>query len=233
MSRIGGHIMNFGKDYAQLALSDDNERIQTLYFNWLCVLVHVDDYMGKSWYILAKILHDIEFYWTISNDDNRAADGVKLREIWLSNFKNEAEDLGVDVYVQADALSGACTIFEMMVGLATRIESDIMQRDGEGNRTWMWFWNMVHNLISDADLINCHWWHNGCNDEEITPKEANIIKEMVRRCLDREYEPDGTGGCLFPIFRSGIDRREVELWYQAQDWISDNFGDEIYDFDRR
>lgn len=220
MSRISNSIRAFcdGK-----ALSDDNERAQTLYFNWLCVLVHVDDYLGKQWYILAKILHDIEFYWTIPNDDNRAIDGAKLREVWLSSLKNEAEDLGVGIYIPMDALNGPCTMFEMLVGLASRIESDIMQEDCEGNRTWMWFWHMVDNLLFDAELLNCNWWKDMCHDDVITPFEDGVIKEMVRRCLDRDYEPNGDGGCLFPI-NSGIDiidRRDVELWYQAQHWINE------------
>lgn len=226
VSKITRHVHSFGD---AMAFSDDHERAQTLYFNWLCVLVHADDYMGKEWYILSKILHDIEFYWTVANDDNRAEDGVKLREVWRSSLKNEAEDLGVGLYVPLDALNGPCTMLEMMVALASRIESDMMQIDSEGNRTWLWFWYMVHNLLADADPRNCHWWHDTCHDETITPLEGSTIKEMVRKCLDREYEPDGSGGCLFPMIRSeACDRREVELWYQTNDWLNENFGHEIH-----
>lgn len=224
MSRIGKHVVHLGSSYEPL--SDENERAQTLYFNWLCVLVHADDYLGKEWYILAKTLHDIEYYWLIPNDDNRANDGIKLREVWLSTIKNEAEDLGVGTYIPLDALSGPCTMLEMMVGLASRIESDIMQRDDEGNRTWIWFWHMVSNLLGGENF-----WDGWYSDDVITPVEGNTIREMVRRCLDREYEADGFGGCLFPITQGAseaCDRREVELWYQAQDWITENFGDELY-----
>lgn len=226
MSRVGSHVVTMGND--PTCLCDENERAQTLYFNWLCVLVHADDYLGKEWYILAKILHDVEFYWTVPNDDNRASDGVKLREVWLSTLKNEAEDLGVGTYIPMDALKGPCTMLEMMVALASRLESDVMQNDTDGNRTWLWFWYMVHNLISDANNMDCHWWHKACTDDSITPDVANIIKEMVRICLDREYGVNGHGGCLFPLLNCLVDRREVEIWYQAQDWINENFGDEIH-----
>lgn len=232
MSRIGAKVRTFSNDST---LTDQYERAQTLYFNWLCVLVHIDDYYGKQWYILAKILHDIEFYWTVPNDDNRATDGVRLREVWLSTLKNEAEDLGVGFDVPPDSLNGPCSMFEMMVALASRIESDIMQSDELGNRTHIWFWYMIHNLLSDADLMNCHWWIDSTNDSSIQPLERDTIKEMVRHCLDRDYELDGRGGCLFPITRyetrvnewNCVDRREAELWYQAQDWISENFHGEI------
>lgn len=220
MSRISEKTVMFSSN--PRALSDENARAQTLYFNWLCVLVHADDYVGKEWYILAKILHDIEFYWTIPNDDNRASDGVKLREVWLANLRGEAEDLGVGLYIPNDALNGPCTMLEMMVGLASRIESEIMQVDEAGNRTWMWFWGMVKSLLWD-DVLMFY------SDDSIIPNGGDTIREMVRKCLDREYDSNGFGGgCLFPILNCAIDRKEVELWYQAQDWVSDNFGTEIY-----
>lgn len=222
MSRVGKNVVTFADGKA---LSDGNERIQTLYFNWLCVLVHADDYMGHEWYILAKTLHDIEFYWTVPNDDNRASDGVKLRSVWLESLKNESEDLGLSVYVPDDALNGPCTMFEMLVGLAVRIESDIMQNDNEGNRTWIWFWTMINNLLSEHN--DDGWWHTRYNDEAIS--SDSVIREMVRRCLDREYAPDGFGGCLFPLTnaKDGYDRREVEIWRQAQEWVCENFQDEL------
>lgn len=221
MSRLSNHIAGFGDNLGPL--TDDTERAQTLYFNWLCNLVRVDDYCCKKWYILAKTLHDIDFYWTIPNDDNRATDGVKLRSVWLSSIKNESEDLGVALYVPEDSLNGPCTMFEMMVALANRIESDIMQEDIAGNRVWIWFWGMVMHLLSDAIPNNCNWWYDACNDDAITPTEYNIIKEMVRKCLDREYEGNGRGGCLFPIMRNDTDRRSVEIWYQAQDWLNESY----------
>lgn len=221
MSKVGSNVVLLTGDDVKEALTDDRERAQTLYFNWLCVLVHADDYMGKEWYILAKTLHDIEFYWTISNDDNRATDGVKLREVWLTSLKNEAEDLGVGLYVPVDALNGPCTMLEMMVGLASRIESDIMQEDSEGNRTWQWFWYMVGNLLRDDNRKVTNWWWKACPDDAILPDKIDVIRERVRICLDREYKSNGTGGGLFPLDHDCSDRREIELWYQAQEWIKD------------
>lgn len=228
MSRVGTKVSVF-TDISNS--TDQYERAQTLYFNWLCVMVHIDDYLGKQWYILAKTLHDIEFYWSVNNDDNRATDGVKLREVWLTTLKNEAEDLGVSVDIPLDALNGPCTMLEMMIGLASRIESDIMQADRYGNRTQMWFWYMVHNLLSDANMDgcmwDCMWWIDKLRDDMALPDGLNAVRIMVIRCLDRDYEPNGRGGCLFPVNSYDVDRREVELWYQAQDWIGENFRAEI------
>lgn len=228
MSRVGARVM----DYIDASLcADPYERAQTLYFNWLCVIVHADNYADKKWYILAKTLHDIEFYWTVPNDENRATDGIKMREVWLSTLKSEAEDLGVVVDLPLDALNGPCTMFEMMVGLSSRIESDIMQRDDAGNRTSMWFWFMFHNLVSWYRDDN-QWWYRELHDDSITPYGRDVIKEMVRKCLDREYKPNGSDGCLFPVVTNAgdiVDRKDIELWYQAQDWVRENFSSELYD----
>lgn len=195
---------------------DEYERTQTLYFNWLCSMVHIDDYCGMSWYVLAKILHNIEFYWTVSNDDNRAADGIRLRQTWLNMMESEANDLGVGISVPLDALTGPCTVFEMMVALASRIESDIMQSDELGNRTSAWFWDMLYNLLWDYDITVFR-------DNEITTKAGAIVRRLITKLLDRDYDFNGNGG-LFPLGpNTDVDQREVEIWYQAQYWLVENY----------
>lgn len=197
--------------------SDEQERTQTLYFNWLCTMVHIDDYAGMSWYVLAKILHSIEFYWTIPNDDNRASDGIHLRDIWLGMMEAEANDLGIGLSVTPGALTGGCSVFEMMVALAIRIESDVMQSDELGNRTSAWFWDMIYNLLHGYQLVEFA-------DDTINSQHGDILTHVVMRMLDRDYEYSGQSGGLFPLKQSpDVDQRGVELWYQAQYWISENY----------
>lgn len=217
MSKIADKIQNLD---GRGPFKDDYERAQTMYFNWLCNIVHVDDYAGKTWYILAKILHNIEFYWTVSNDDNRANDGVRLRETWLNMMKIEAEDLGVGVGVPLDALNGGCSVLEMLVGLASRIESDIMQSDELGNQTGYWFWDMVHNLLQDYGLIIFQ-------DNEIDSHHGDIIRNRVMTFLDRSYDFYGRNGGLFPLAETNVDQRDVEIWYQAQRWLAENYPEYI------
>ena len=217
MSRIAGNIALFKDEDAIMSLA---ERTQTLYFHWLCSLVRLDNYCEKSWYILAKLLHNIEFYWTIPNDDNRATDGVKLREVWYTSIINEAEDLGVGMYVDTNALNGPCTVLEMLIGLAIRIEADIMQNDAYGNRTYRWFWRMIGNLYEHR------LGHFG--DSDITSDDGDFITAMTMKCLDRDYFSDGSNGGLFPLFEPvDENQRETELWYQAQNWLKEAFPEEF------
>lgn len=188
--------------------ADDLERVQTLYFNWLCSLVHLDFYRGKKYLCLAKRLHDKEFYWTVDMDENRANDGKKLRNVWFETLDHEAEHLGVGTPIlPRDGLDGPCTVLEMMVALAIRCESDIMQDDDLGNRTYLWFWEMIQNL----GLF-------GFSDDRFDEVAWSQLDWVIGRMLDRLYTPDDWVGCLWPI--PGSDFREVEVWQQMNWYIN-------------
>ena len=46
-------------------------------------------------------------------------------------------------------------------------------------------------------------------------------ERVIERFLNRDYEPDGTGG-LFTVTNTDRDLREVEIWYQLC-WYLDSF----------
>ncbi|WP_243133445.1 hypothetical protein [[Ruminococcus] torques] len=51
-----------------------------VYFNWMCQLVFDGRYSKKlSYRRLLKVLHKIEFTYSIPMDGNRAEDGIDLR----------------------------------------------------------------------------------------------------------------------------------------------------------
>lgn len=200
---------------------DAVERAQTLYFNWLCLLVHVDDYMTKEWYILAKLLHNMEYYSIVDHDDNRAADGINLRHTWFNLLENEAEDFGVSYPIfPLDSLSGPCTLLEMLVGFSVRIESDIMQDKNYVFNAKTWFWNMVANVLCyDEESANSLIQFS---DNMIDDRMASVLSKKFTDMMDRSYKTDGTGG-LFPLQNPSEDQTKVELWYQAQAWLMEHY----------
>lgn len=232
MSKIASKMTDLSPD---TPFTNDIERAQTLYFNWLCDMVHVDNYCGKSWYFLAKILHNIEFYWVLPNDENRAIHGVKLRQVWMENIEEQAEDLGVGhPMFPLDSLTGPCSVLEMLVGLAVSIESEIMMNQEKGNRTAVWFWEMIINLLYE----NCrdelqiqgpfevplfYRW----SDRFIDEKCGEMLQMFVVKIMDRTYDECGLGG-LFPLKAMDEDQRNVEIWYQAQRWLEENYPEEFY-----
>lgn len=163
------------------------------YFEWLCDIV--GDISGSEYASFGKLLarlHNTEFVYILPRDRNRALDGIALRRRWST--------------VNADILEGPCSILEMMVALAIRCEETIMSNSSKGDRTTQWFWEMIRNLglsgMTDANFDRRH------------------VDACVKRFLNREYKPDGTGG-LFRVKNPDADLRDVEIWIQLSWYLND------------
>ena len=167
------------------------ERIEHKYFLWLCELIDGDRFSNvRSYWRLLNHLHAIEFTWFIPHDDNRASDGVQLRR----RYGLVMDDMSLQGYLQ-----GPCSVLEMMVALAIRCEETIMDDDSIGNRTGQWFWTMIHNLGLTP-----------MTDKEF---DGGQVDGIIARFLNREYDPDGSGG-LFTVRNCEYDMRKVEIWCQ-------------------
>jgi hypothetical protein len=177
-----------------------SSEIQEDYFQWLCGLVGIATPSHSYWH-LARHLHRKEFYWTVPNDDNREKDGKKLREEYL-------DETGV---IGHQYLEGICSVFEMLIALATRMEYILMDPN-EGDRTSKWFFEFIRNL----DL-------EGFTDEDFVDRIALYkIDLVVDKMLERGYTHHGVGG-IFPIRRTKNDQRKVEIWYQMQAYLDENY----------
>jgi hypothetical protein len=130
----------------------------------------------------------------IPKDQNRAEGGIDLRYRFAisQGYEDDIEEI---LYI----LDGPCSILEMMVALAIRCEEDIMDDPCMGDRTAQWFWGMIVSLGLGPMMD-----HNF---------DVLLVDEVIHRFLNREYEPDGTGG-LFTIRNCEEDLRDVEIWIQ-------------------
>ena len=173
------------------------DRVNDEYFEWLCELVDIKRFSKHiSYRKLLMHLHNIEFTWFVPYDDNRADDGIQLRRRYA---------ISQDDVELSDYILGPCSVLEMMIALANRCEY-IMDDIAMGNRTGQWFWGMVHNL-GLSPMTDDHF-------------DKDVVDEIVRRLLNREYEPDGRGG-LFTVRHCVYDLRTVEIWSQLS-WYLDS-----------
>ena len=175
-----------GKRHEPRSMKMTNAR----YFGWL-VRKTCDD--RPEHVALMKILHKKVFYSLIENDDNRAADGIALREDYAR------EKMGNEPVSMEDP----CSVLEMLIALAIRMEfmlSDYKHSD----RTDKWFWEMITNLGLG------HY-----PDTEIP------TDEIIENFIMRKYNTNGKGG-LFPLKRNHDDQRNVEIWYQLAAYIDEN-----------
>lgn len=169
------------------------------YFDWLVGFVVRDDTDRRAYGDLFLTMFHTDYIWIVDNDDNRFNDGLDLRKQFM-------EDHYVDRTLWFEFTP--CTMLEMIIGLAIRWEDDIMFDDFYGDRTPEWFWIMMKNSGLDR-------FDQGHFDE----KKVVSILEKIK---NRTYKPDGTGG-LFVVHDTKTDLRDVELWYQMNWFITENY----------
>lgn len=174
---------------------DINQR----YFEWLCDLVHVDQ-GDKTWWILMRDLHAKVFYSLVPHDENRAWDGLELREDFM-------KELWYPKYAE---IEGECSVLEMLIGLARRIDFETSDpySENQTDRTVYWFWEMIDNLglmpFDDESYIDNGGMH--------------FVYGILKRLVNRKYKRNGSGG-LFPLEHPRKDQREVEIWYQMSAYL--------------
>lgn len=167
--------------------------LERLYFDWMCDIV--GNYHTYS--RLLTRLHQIDFVYILPMDENRERDGIDLRYRFAYD-ENSVDD---------DFLSERpCSVLEMMVALALRIEEDIAYDPDVGSRTHCWFWDMVQSLgLDDMDDYNY---------------DEDYVDDVIDRFMYREYKRNGEGG-LFTIQNCPHDLRTVEIWYQMGWYMND------------
>ena len=168
------------------------------YFHWLCEMVHIDQ-EERSYWILAKDLFNKKYYSLIEHDENRASDGLELRDDYLRSINYPA-------YV---CFNDECSVLEMLIALACRMDFETGDPyDDSLNRTAFWFWEMMDNLGLTAFSDDCYVELGG----------ISAVDRIINNFLERNYNKDGFGG-LFPLERADGDQRNVELWYQMNQYL--------------
>lgn len=170
------------------------------YYKWLCQKTQEsdNDTSFEAYSRLLIHLFNTPFYAWIEMDLNRSSDGLSLRD------KFALEDGTNDIYF---AMPEECSVLEMMIALAMRIEHDIMYDIKYGDRTGKWFWLMIDNL--------------GLNAMDDTYYNEKVVDEIVNGFMARTYERDGRGS-LFYVRNRSIDMRNLDIWYQMNAYFSEN-----------
>lgn len=169
-------------------------RINNEYFDWMCDLVCGERRARKDIYNkLLTRLHETTFNYIIPMDVNRLEDGINLR--YRFGREKNYDQAMIGAYLD----NMPCSILEMMVALAVRCEEDIMCDPDLGDRTDIWFWDMVRSLgLIDMNNVNYYSFH---------------VDEVLERFIRRGYKRNGQGG-LFTVTDTQKDMRSIEIWYQ-------------------
>lgn len=184
-------------------IMNERDRLNNEYFEWMYNLVINDrDVKNLSYRKLLYFLHRTEFTYKLKRDGNRAVDGIDFRyRFGLENgYSEEAIKENLD--------TRPCSVLEMMVALAFRIEEAIMNDNNYGDRTGQWFWSMIISLglgtMCDARF------------------DRKYVEDVIFDFLNRKYKRNGEGG-LFTLNNCDADLRRTEIWYQAMWFLDENF----------
>lgn len=179
------------------------------YLNWL--IDQIDNVPNVDWndyHLLIRELYKTTFIWSeetpeLAMDINRAKDGLYLRE----RFDYET---GLTISEYFEEIGKDCSVLEMMIALAIRIENDIM---GEGKDLYgRWFWHMIKNIrLAKMDDYSF---------DEV--KVRGILRDLLYRDVTKRvktfffncHSPEKT-----VTFWAGM-----QIWDQMGCWINEKFG---------
>ncbi len=171
-----------------------SEPLDEQYFVWLYgqVADHTLTNPCDTYWNLFRVLYQKEFVWFVPNDDNRAVDGMLMRQAF-------AEQRGIFVTDEYWLRLG-CSMLELLIAVARRLNyEDLNERSVS-----FWFWHLIQNLqlhFSDAFKL-----------------PLRRIDDRLEMVIWRTYDENGKGG-LFPFHRAAKDQRKVEIWYQLSAYL--------------
>ena len=164
---------------------------------WL--LDHVG-FRDENYDLLMAELLDYTFVSYVNFDDNRARDGIGLRDDFLYEM---------DVYPEYyDILKGhSCCVLEVLVALAIRIEDEYIgdPKDFHPERI---FWEMLCNL--------------GLNKYTNRRFRARDIYDILDTWMRRQFSRSGEGS-IFPLRSTKRDQRELQIWDQMNEYLLENY----------
>lgn len=168
------------------------------YFDWLSSFANLPSHS-----LLFKKLYFTSFGWTIPFDANRADDGIELR------YRFGRENGIPDALIASELDICPCSILELIVALALRIEEQIMGDESIGNQTPAY----IQLMLSSMGLL--YFTNDRYNEEE--------IETILDRFINREYTRTGKGGLFeIPNLDMSRDMRTAEIWYQMCWYLNEN-----------
>lgn len=165
------------------------------YYKWLISQIEFPIHFEVTFDDLLRFLHQKEFLWMISGDDNRIQDGKDLRTDFMYKFDvpNDFPELGFKEYV---------SVLEVLIAVS-RILEFVAGGEAPG-----WAWRLIDNL-------GLNHFYDPLND-----KKLQTVDEILEALIWRTYERSGRGG-FFPLLFPEEDQTKVEIWYQLNAYVNE------------
>lgn len=170
------------------------------YFRWL-ISTYLEDENGNpyGYSLLIAQMYRKAYYYIIANDENRAEDGLYLRDTYLSNEDGR----------RGAVPEGPCSFLEFLIGVAIRLEEMLI--DGEPIPVATYFWELASRL----ELTEC------TDDAYADSTTPFVVDAIMIDFMDRTYDRCGVGG-LFPLHAPCGNQKRTEVWYQLNAYLLEN-----------
>lgn len=152
---------------------------------------------NRTYHMLFRQLHETIFVAIVPHDENRIADAKDMRYEFLRDYEEEQGDL--------EWMRSPCSMLELFIILARCLAFE-MDEDVKP-----WFWHLI-------EVLNLEQF----NDRDYNDQAREVIQAALDRVIWRTYKSNGDGG-LFPLRRPESDQRKVELWYQLNAYLLEQF----------
>ena len=169
------------------------------YFGWLREQLDSLE-SGDTYSLLFNTLYSLEYVPLLMMDQNREHDALEMRK----------QVCGI---LHTRPSHAPCSFLEFLAALSFRMHY-ICDAPNEW-RVKEFFWRLLSNL--GLNLFRNDTWSLG--DEE-------RIKDIVTRVNQRTFDSDGAGG-LFPMAAPKQNQRNLEVWYQMNQYIQDPNGRDL------
>ena len=173
------------------------------YFEWLKSQVDFLDFPEKYDRLFSALQARI-FTYKHPMDKNRAMDAISMRDLYREETEKRAP---------SNVLPP--TVLEFFVAISKRMNYICSSFDQD--KTKEIFWRLMANLKLN-DMSDVRY--------EILGGDRQV-NDILDRFLDRQYEVDGSDGGLFPMARPRQNQREIEIWYQMNQYLSDPNGEDL------
>lgn len=170
------------------------------YFRWL-KKEFLEDHEGEpdGYSLLIEQMYRKAYYFIVPNDENRAEDGLYLRDQYLSTAGRN----------NGKVPEGPCSFLEFLIGVSIRLSEMLI--DGEPIPVNEYFWELAGRLQLTEFTDDTY-------SDDSTMFAVDLI---MTDYMDRKYCRDGSGG-LFPLRRSRRNQTKVEVWYQLNAYLLEN-----------
>jgi hypothetical protein len=132
-------------------------QIDQNYYEWLTTQIGIPN--EQTYFDLFERMHNLEFVWTVPNDNNRLQDGLDLRLEFLRGTRHSL-------------FLGGATFLEVLIALSRRVAFI------GGGDPYIWAWKLLKNLRLNKS-------YDPLRDEK-SNKVNDILDAVIWRTYERD-----------------------------------------------